>query len=332
MHDRPVASVSINLDNLWTYLRTRGDAAWESRPSFLRTFLPLALDTLDGAGIRVTFFIVGRDAAEPENAEVFREVTRRGHEVGNHSYDHAPSLQRLSRAELDSDVARGEEAITRATGHRPVGFRGPAYSWSAALLDVLERRGYRYDATALPTYLGPLARAYYFRAARLGPEERAKRRELFGTFRDGIRPIKPYWWLLGDGRALLEIPITTLPGIKTPFHLSYLLYLSRYSERLAVSYLKLAVAACRVTGTEPSFVLHPLDLLGPDQVPELRFFPGMDLSGEHKQRVFRRVIEVLDQSFSLVTMGAHAAALGVRWSLRALYPSPIAVPPPDPRL
>jgi len=29
---RPIASVSLDLDDLWTYLRTRGDPAWETRP------------------------------------------------------------------------------------------------------------------------------------------------------------------------------------------------------------------------------------------------------------------------------------------------------------
>jgi hypothetical protein len=177
--------------------------------------------------------------------------------------------------------------------------------------------------------VGPLARAYYFRTARLSAEERVVREKLFGTLRDGIRPVKPYWWLLGEGRTLLEIPVTTMPVLKTPFHLSYLLYLSRYSRRLALSYLRAAVGACRITGTEPSFLLHPLDLLGREQAPELRFFPGMDLPGAHKRRFFREVLDLLGQSYSLVTMRTHATALAARWSLHALHPSPIAVPPPS---
>ena len=324
---KPLASISLNLDNLWTYLKTHGNPAWESRPSFLRTFLPLALDTFDAAGIRVTFFVVGLDAAEPENAELFREVTGRGHEVANHSFDHEPWPEQFTRAHLADDVARAEEAIVLATGQRPVGFRAPAYRWSPTLLEVLEGRGYLYDASALPTYVGPLARAYYFRNSRLSTRERTLRRRLFGTLQDGLRPVKPYWWLLGEGRALLEIPVTTLPGIKTPFHLSYLLYLSQYSEQLALGYLRLAIAACRMSRTEPSFLLHPLDLLGPEQVSQLRFFPGMDLPGEFKRQFFRKTLELLSQSFELVQMSTHARALGVRWSLHAIHPAPLAVTP-----
>ena len=112
----------------------------------------------------------------------------------------------------------------------------------------------------LPTYLGPVARAYYFWTAHLTPAQRAERKQLFGSFRDGLRPVKPYRWSLSGGRTLLEIPVTTMPVLKAPFHLSYLLYMARVSERLMMSYLRTALAVCRASGVEPSFLLHPLDL------------------------------------------------------------------------
>ena len=34
---RPVATLSLDLDNLWSYLKTRGDRSWRSLPSFLRS-------------------------------------------------------------------------------------------------------------------------------------------------------------------------------------------------------------------------------------------------------------------------------------------------------
>ena len=59
----------------------------------------------------------------------------------------------------------------RAESRDPRGFRGPGFSLSAATLRVLERRGYIYDASTFPTFLGPLARAYYFMTAKLSKEE-----------------------------------------------------------------------------------------------------------------------------------------------------------------
>ena len=91
---------------------------------------------------------------------------------------------------------------------------------------------------------------------------------------------------MASGTRLLEIPITTIPVIKIPFHLSYLLYLSRFSEKFMSLYLKTAITLCKMTKTELSFLLHPLDLLDGTQVPELAFFPGMNLGAAHKKRLF----------------------------------------------
>ena len=73
-----------------------------------------------------------------------------------------------------------EDAIEDATGVRTTGFRGPGYSVSPAVIAELVRRGYQYDASTLPTFLGPVARWYYFRTAKLDAEEAARRRRLFG--------------------------------------------------------------------------------------------------------------------------------------------------------
>jgi len=313
---RPLASVSLDVDNLWSYMKTHGDAGWESRPTYLDVFFPPVLDALDQLGLRITFFCVGVDADREVNRRAFASLTARGHEPGNHSYEHEPWLHLYPPDRLAEEIERAETAITGATGVRPIGFRGPGYSWSPALLEVLHGRGYRYDASTLPTWLGPVARAYYFWTARLTPAQRRERAALFGTLRDGLRPVTPYQWALPGGRRLLELPVTTMPVLKIPFHLSYLLYLSRFSERLMLAYLRSALAVCRLTGTEPSFLLHPLDLLGGDQVKELAFFPGMDLTGKRKIELFLQVLRILGEHFRLVNMSRHAEAILARGGLR----------------
>ncbi|HEX7049738.1 MAG TPA: polysaccharide deacetylase family protein [Longimicrobiales bacterium] len=306
---KPLASISLDTDNLWSYMKTHGEPGWESRPSYLDTLIPLALDVLDELELKITFFLVGVDAERAENGPALRALVERGHEVGNHSFEHEPWLHLYTREQLEAEIGRAEQAIHAATGQRPRGFRGPGFSWSPVLFEVLRDHGYLYDASTLPTFLGPLARLYYFRTARLSPEERAERKALFGTFRDGLRPIRPYRWRLDSGRALLEIPVTTFPILRVPIHLSYLLYLSRFSERLMFAYLGAALAACRLTRTEPSFLLHPLDLLSGERVPQLRFFPGMDVPESRKLDLFRRVLRKLGARFELVPMSVHARAL-----------------------
>lgn len=301
-----IASVSLDLDDLWTYLRTRGDPAWELRPSYLPTLVPIVLDLLDALDLRITFFVVGEDAARDANLPLLRAIAGRGHEIGNHSYSHECWLHLHSPAALATDVARAEEAIRRATGQQPIGFRGPGFSWSPALLEVLARREYVYDASTLPTFLAPLARRYFLARAHLSAEERRQRRALFGSFGDGFRPIRPYQWRLRGGARLLELPVTTMPLLRAPFHMSYLLFLAGTSEALMTGYLRTALATCRAAGVEPSFLLHPLDLLGADEAPGLAFFPGMDLAGERKRALVASVLALLARSHRLLPTGQHA--------------------------
>ena len=303
---KPIASVSFDLDNLWSYQKTHGDPDWERRGTYLQLLMPPLMEALDQLNCKITFFIVGSDAVRDENLDALRMIPGHGHEVGNHTFEHDCWLHLYSRTQLEEELARAEQAIFAATGQRPTGFRGPGFSWSPALLEILEQRGYLYDASTLPTYIAPLARAYFLFTARLDAEERKQRQALFGSFRDGFRPVKPYMWQLEGGRRLLEIPVTTLPVLKIPFHLSYLIYLSRYSEGLMLAYLRAAIAACRMAGVQPSFLLHPLDLLGGDQVPQLAFFPGMNLPGRQKVRLFTQVLRTLGEHFTLVPMGTHA--------------------------
>lgn len=307
--ERPLASVSLDLDDLWSYLKVHGDSRWVERPTYLHVLLPKALDALDAAGLRITFFIVGVDAARAEHRPGMQLITARGHEVGNHSYEHDSWLHTYAPAALEDDIVRAEEAIGEATGMRPLGFRGPGFSWTPGLLVLLARRGYLYDASTLPTFIGPLARWYYFRTARLSAEERYTRRMLFGRFRDGLRPLGAHTLRLPGGQRLLEIPVTTMPLTRAPFHLSYLLYLSRTSRALMRAYLRTALSLCTLRGVEPSFLLHPLDLLGADDVRELSFFPGMDLPGALKREIFSEVMAELAARFRTVSMSEHAHAL-----------------------
>jgi hypothetical protein len=166
-------------------------------------------------------FIVARDAALEKNQEALGAIATAGHEIGNHSFGHEPWLHCYPEDVIEADIAAAEEHIGRLTGKRPFGFRGPGFALSHAILQILARRGYQYDATTLPTFLGPVARAYYFMSTKLGEEERIQRKALFGTFRDGLRPIRPYRWRLNPG-SLVEIPVTTMRP-QVPIHVGYLL-------------------------------------------------------------------------------------------------------------
>jgi hypothetical protein len=305
---KPIASLSLDLDNQWSYMKTHGDAEWESFPSYLDIVVPRVLSFLRDLDQTITFFIVGQDAALAKNHAALASIAAAGHEIGNHSFHHEPWLHLYSEPQIADEIAQAEEQIERVTGQRPRGFRGPGFSCSEALLRVLKRRGYQYDCSTFPTYLGPLARAYYFMTAKLTAEERAQRKALFGKLSEGLRPLRPYQWQLREG-ALIEIPVTTLPLFKTPIHISYILYASSYSPALAKLYFRTALKLCRFVGVQPSILLHPLDFLGCDDVQELAFFPGMQMTGARKVKIVHELLTLLRAEFTVVPMKQHAAAI-----------------------
>ncbi len=317
---KKIASLSLDLDNKWSYLQTHGDERWREFGTYLPTVVPRVLEFLKKRDIKITFFIVGRDATIEANKPHLLSIAQDGHEVGCHSFKHEPWLHFYSRAEIDAELAEAEQAIETATGAKTKGFRGPGYSISSDLLRVLQTRGYGYDCTSFPNILNPLARAYFFKRSKLSEEEKEKRGAIFGTSKEALRPLKPYEWDI-DGKSLLEIPVTTMPLFRVPIHLSYLVYLRRYSRLLAHAYLRFAVTLCRITSTVPSILLHPLDFMGKEDVDDLDFFPGMDMPREKKLAFVSEVFDYLEKKFELVTMQQHADSIhAARRPLKKMVP------------
>jgi hypothetical protein len=304
---KPLGTVSLDLDNQWAYMRVHGDPGWEQFPSYLPRVLPRILHLLDEQQLTITFFVVGQDAALDAHREPIAAIAAAGHEIGNHSFDHLPWMHLHTEAEIERELAHAEEQIESATQRKPIGFRGPGFSLSAALLRVLGRRGYLYDATTFPTCIGPLARAFYFAQATFDTQQAEKLQGLYGGLRDGLRPLRPYRWQLEQG-ALVELPVTTFPLLRTPIHLSYLLYLAQYSRALALAYFRAALGVCRLAGTPVSLLLHPTDFLGGDEVPELAFFPGMRLRSQAKTAFVRAVLELMRASFEILPLADYAYA------------------------
>src|SRR6478735_7659622 len=113
---KPIASLSLDLDDLWTYQKTHGDPDWEQRGSYFPVLMHPLLDLLDELSTRVTFFIVGADAVLDRNAPWMRMIAARGHEVGNHSFNHECWLQHYGSEEIIREIENAEAAIIAATG------------------------------------------------------------------------------------------------------------------------------------------------------------------------------------------------------------------------
>jgi len=301
-----LASISLDLDNKWSYLKTHGNEGWDQYPTYLPLLVPRVLEVLENASLTITFFVVGQDAARQENGKALRAIADHNHEIANHSFNHEPWLHLYSHEQINEEFERSEQAIFEATGKKTIGFRGPGFSYSHDVLRILEKRGYQYDASTFPTFLGPVARAYYFFNSGLTREEREQRKQLFGAFSEGFKPLRPYlwsWYRLN----LIEIPVTTMPWFKVPIHLSYVMYLAGYSPLLAKLYFKSAMNFCWLNRVQPSLLLHPLDFLGCDDDQDLAFFPGMTMKAKPKVALASELLSWMSQKFECVTMEEHAA-------------------------
>jgi len=303
------ASLSLDLDNEWSYLKTRGDETWVTYPTYLERVMSRALTLLERHRLQITVFVVGADAERSENASAFSMLAKSGHEIGNHSFNHEPWLPTYTRAEIFTELSRAQTAIEGATGHVPVGFRAPGYAISPAILQVLAELGFEYDCSSLPTFIGPLARTYYFMRTRMTPEERKRREALFGGWADAFRTLRPHALPLENG-SLVQVPVTTFPGLRVPIHFSYMLYLCEISPQLGLRYFEFALNACRLARIEPSLLLHPLDFLDVSDAPRLAFFPAMAMSAELKIGLLDRALSAFSKRFAIGTVGDHARAHG----------------------
>src|SRR2546421_12734607 len=106
-----IASLSLDLDNKWSYMKTHGDTGWDAYPTYLPLVVPRVLAILKRLGLRITFFIVGQDAVREENRNALRSLVEAGHEIGNHSLKHEPWLHLYSETEIEDELPRAQDAI-----------------------------------------------------------------------------------------------------------------------------------------------------------------------------------------------------------------------------
>lgn len=280
------ALVSVDLDDSWAYLRTHGDPEWAAAPSTLTVASQRLFGLFDDLGIKVTVFVLGHDASTAEGAELIQRWHQSGHEIANHSFEHRHDLAAAPLSEIEGDIARSEQAIAEIIGDAPVGFRCPSFGLSDALHGVLKDRGYAYDASLLPTMIGPLLRWYHRRSMDETSGSSTNSPDIFGPMSDGRLPLGSFEWVHENFR-LLEVPVTTMPIVRSPVHMSYIHTAAAVSPTLGRAYLKSCSGLCRVFGIPISFLIHPPDVLDATDAPQLSYLPGMRASWQDKLDLVR---------------------------------------------
>lgn len=235
-------AVSIDLDGLGCYYRIHGlgEPPVGLEQVVLARALPRAASLFAELGLRVTWFVVGRDvdpACADEHglagARLLAARARAGDELGNHSYSHPYALARLPRSEQRAELARCDAVLRELSGAPLVGFRSPGYDLSPALASLLVELGYRYDSSIFP------APPYYLAKAAVLAAQRAVGRASAAVLTEPralLAPRSPYLidsarpWRRGAG-PLVELPIAVTPRLRLPVIGTSLLVAPRWGWR-----------------------------------------------------------------------------------------------------
>ncbi len=113
------------------------------------------LHVLGQAEIYATIFVVGQDLLSADDVKAVRSLAHAGHDLGNHSFHHEPWLHLYDRDKIAYELDKTDELFKQVGGRHSLGFRGPGYSDSALVHELLSERGYRYCASQLSSCLGP---------------------------------------------------------------------------------------------------------------------------------------------------------------------------------
>jgi hypothetical protein len=219
-------AVSIDLDGLGCYYRIHGlgAAPAELEHVILERALPRAAALFADRGLRVTWFVIGRDAdadaalpghvARTENAQRLRMLVEQGDELGNHSYTHPYDLARMPAHAIDLEIASCDRVLREITMTGVRGFRAPGYDLSPAMLDSLARLGYRYDSSVFP------APGYYAAKAVVMTALGALGRPSGAVLTDPralAAPAEPYRPSMKSPWRRGQAPVVELPVAVTPF-------------------------------------------------------------------------------------------------------------------
>lgn len=306
---RLIASLSIDLDNKWAYLRAAGRDDWDTRPGYLPMVTDRIVDMLGELDLPLTVFIVGRDLVEPGDALAAASLVRLpAWEPANHSLNHLPWMHTMQANEIAEEIETTHNRIVDVTGDAPLGFRGPGFSCPDEVLRVLARNDYLYDASIFPTSIAPIARAVFLMKSDLKGEQREKAKKLYGGFSSLCQPNRPFSRTV-DQASLWEVPVTVMPLVRTPIHFSYFTFLASFSTLAAKTYFRAALSLCKLTRTPPSLLLHPPDFLGHEDDSDMAYFPGMKMARKDKLAIVRWALKLYDEMFDVRLMIDQVNAL-----------------------
>jgi len=101
---------------------------------------PAILDLLDSYQARATFFVIGKKAER--HPDLIREIHRRGHQIGNHSWSHPHAFfWCLGPLRTYREIVKCQETILGIIGVAPTVFRAPVGHYNVFVHPILKHLG-----------------------------------------------------------------------------------------------------------------------------------------------------------------------------------------------
>lgn len=95
-------------------------------------YTPVLLDGLKERGVHATFFLIGKNIEQGDNADIVKRMYEEGHLIGNHTYSHV-EITKLDDESAYKEISRTNELIEGITGARVEFMRPPFGSWQKEL-------------------------------------------------------------------------------------------------------------------------------------------------------------------------------------------------------
>lgn len=294
--DRPSpAFIHVDVDDLWAIAECYGyEVAEQWAHHVSRDALPRFQKLFHEQGLDATFFLVGRDLESQPYVEQIRDLLQAGHRIANHSYSHSLRFRALPRVEMSNEIDRCHALAQSTLNVELKGFRAPGYAWSRQLAELLEERGYAYDASLMPGPYGAVFRWMDGRMQRVGRHGLAAAKTQYPLLADTWNSLYPS--PVGSSR-LVELPSATAPLLRLPFQAGVCM-------SLGWPYFRACFEPYRWNQALPVvFLFHAADLANFSEVPYDLFRRSSFFNKPVKDRVAlaRRFLETIQTHRPVIT-------------------------------
>lgn len=199
------------------------------------------LDLFKAHELKATFFVPGEVA--DNDREAIKTIVQDGHEIACHGFSHEKNECLLPSNLQSTALEKATAILQKVTGCRPKGFRAPCLRANVQTLEALERLGYSYDSSVIPSFIP----GYYGYSTTMS---------------------KPYHPSLSSpakkgNSKIVELPVSVNPILRIPLSAAWM-------RNLGANWVRSGARMNFYFGNPVVFYVHPRDVT---PLPEIKGLP-----------------------------------------------------------